>query len=216
MQPQPPLTKERPIIFSGPMVQAILAGRKTQTRRVVKFPSYAPNPDDHNVWWCAGHWQDGDEIIKCPYGQPGDRLYVRETIRRLHWGPYAGKRTCDSFVMIHYLADRFSRMVDYPDEREPRASELKYPKVISARYMPKWASRIMLEITGIRAERIQEITEEDAIAEGAPNHPGQFINGNKDALVRFAYFWNSLNAKPGFGWEQNPWVWVIKFKKICP
>lgn len=183
--------KERPILFSGPMVRAILEGRKTQTRRVKK-----PQPIDLGVIHIVGQ-------IKCPYGQPGDRLWVRETFCP-DW--------CDEVI---YRADdptgRAARDAGYSHE----------PKWKPSIFMPRWASRIDLEVVGIRAERLQEISEDDALAEGCEPGGGA-CSGPMDpveydgytASDEFAALWDSINAKRGHSWESNPWVWVVEFKRV--
>lgn len=195
--------KERPILFSGPMVRAILEGRKTQTRRVVvptmTTPRVAPlhmepwiidgeqETDEHGLPCWAGYHPDYPGEAKwfsCPYGQPGDRLWVRET-----WN----KQMIDGAERVAYRADI------------PNGHSFLYwhPSI----HMPRWASRITLELTGVRVERVQDITSEDARAEGvdAP-----------DVLPRskFATLWDSINAKRGYGWETNCWVWVLEFKRL--
>ena len=178
--------KERPIIFSGPMVRAILDGRKTQTRRVVK-----PQPDevkDPNakvaLITCLRFYQAGKEH-SCPYGAPGDRLWVRETF------------AMESPTCPVYLAD----------QTDKTTVERWKPSI----HMPRWASRLTLEIVSVRVERSQDISEKDAAAEGCEPKPEKdhdifkFTKG-------YETLWKSIN---GFGsWALNPWVWVIEFKKL--
>lgn len=163
---------ERPIIFSTEMVRAILEGRKTQSRRVI-------NP------------QPAEEMIlryrfpKCPYGQVGNRLWVRESF-------YTESGD------IWYKAD---------GQTAPML--IKWRPAI---YIPKWLTRIRLEITEVRVERLQEITAEEAMLEGYP------ITFGKDwvefSVPWFTEIWDSLNAKRGYGWGSNPWVWVISFRRL--
>lgn len=193
-------------------VRAILEGRKTQTRRVIK-PSVngctvgvytAGNPpivaDVVNV----DEDGDPDEDILCPYGKVGDRLWVRET-----WGtgcrphPYLG--WVDG---IEYKADEAyldgieSLPLNVIDDQDlDKYSDGWH----SPMFMPRWASRITLEITDIRVERVQDITEADAIAEGVESF---------NAVASYSYLWNSLNAKRGYPWEKNPRVWVLTFKVV--
>ena len=170
--------KERPILFSGPMVRAILDGRKTMTRRVIKAPRWS-TPDKALV------------DFECPYGWIGDRLWVRETWAKLTpaWS--------ENPVEVRYRADfvpaEFAEMVRWK----------------SSRFMPRWASRITLEITGVRVERVQDITPDDCRAEGMPHD-------NNDAGVRYCFgqLWNTINSARGFGWDVNPWVWVVSFKRL--
>lgn len=163
--------KERPIIFSGEMVRAILAGRKTQTRRVIK-----PQPVI----------QDGVAFFKtgqrCPYGQIGDRMWVREA-----WIRNSG--------VPAYRADDPS----WPGET---------PKWKPSIHMPRWASRITLEIVNVRVERLQDITVGDAWAEGCPNSD---VNVIPDWFIPL---WAGINAARGNGWDDNPWVWAIEFKRV--
>lgn len=150
--------KERPILFAAPMVLALLAGRKTQTRRMVKpqpvwvgEPMNLPDSDQ----WCDGC---NSPIIRCPYGQSGDRLWVRETLAA-----------------------------------------------------PRWASRITLEITGVWVERLAEITEWDAYAEGISKSK----TTDPNPCASYRAMWDSLNCPPGFRWQDNPWVWKICFKVLA-
>lgn len=179
--------RERPILFSGPMVRAILAGTKTQTRRVVKV-----EPGKLDV----------GENPACPYGVPGgSRLWVRET-----W--YDDNATRDAEPIptshddfIHYRADGEAH-----DQFEELDGFLRWRPSI---FMPRWASRITLEVTEVRVERLQEITEADAWAEGIAAHVVRPIHD-------YAALWDSLNAKRGFGWDTNPWVWVVSFRRLTP
>jgi len=187
--------KERPIIFSSEMVRAILNGSKQMTRRVIK-----PQPE-YDQCSLSMRWKElslyGREIIEqCPCGQTGQRLWVRET---------------------------WAYPLDYntPD-LQPNKNEifLKAASDILAQgnkwrpsiFMPRWASRITLEIREVGVERLQEITEEDAKAEGVitPKQRGSW----KSWVWAYKDLWNSLNAKRGYGWFTNPWVWVIEFKVV--
>lgn len=169
--------KEHPILFSGPMVQAILEGRKTQTRRVVK-QDYKPHPG------------------QCTYGEPGDRLWVRENLDMWPGGPcYAVDGAyVDGFHVDWEWFNNFQRSY--------------CPSI----FMPRWASRITLEIVNIRVERLQEINNNDAMSEGAPDL--RTIENNWDMRDCFRELWNSINAKRGYRWDLNPYVWVIEFKVI--
>ncbi len=175
---------ERPILFGAAMVRAILEGRKTQTRRAMK-------PQPAELRDIKG--QD------CPYGRQGERLWVRETF-------------CvdeDDQPVVLY------RATDHESCGQPWRPAI---------FMPRSASRITLEITAVRVERLQDISEEDAKAEGAEFG---FCVGRdfhepcdpEDAVASsykqgFAFLWDSINAKRGLGWEANPWVWVVKFKRL--
>lgn len=200
-------TKERPIIFSGAMVKAILEGRKTMTRRVVKLPRgcswYDELGGEQEGWWVdESHpegWWSVDEL-SCPYGAPGDRLWVRETWATVYCD------VCDGDAETGDVA--FYR-ADYEDD----PSEVKWR---SPYHMPRWASRITLEITGLRIERLNAITPDDAKAEGVEccehfqkakrGHP---LNAH---WVGFAWLWKSINGEQS--WLANPWVWVVEFKVV--
>lgn len=192
--------KERPILFSGPMVRAILAGTKTQTRRVAKLrdPSSTYVTRDDDGWPVtadeAGVWHR--DI--CPYGQPGDRLWVRETWGRRPEGPggiiYRAEWT---------LEDEQLEIRDWPWR----------PSI----HMPRWASRITLEITETRVERLQAISKDDAKAEGIAPFAARYPEGfDRDGYIAgFAQLWDSINCKrPGCTWSDNPWVWALTFRRL--
>lgn len=217
--------KERPILFSGPMVRAILEGRKTQTRRVVKPqpPSKFPFAQDGTLggitafWWTdkdidlddIAWWPgyDDQDAVKCPYGSPGDRLWVRETWCHIgsHTGPHTGVRTIED---VRYKADG--------------DGYVWRPSI----FMPRWASRITLEIVSVRVERLQDISEEDAETEGYERETF-YRELDKLSIARklnrltgvermpaqswFIDLWESINGAGS--WEANPWVWVIEFKR---
>lgn len=166
--------KETGLMFKAPLVRAILSGQKTQTRRILKN-------------------QQSYDIDKCPLGQPGDRIYVRETFGHFERNEDF-KQDCKCF----YRAD--GDCVDLHPWRP-------------AIHMPKWAARIWLEITGVRVERLQEITEADCIAEGATGGHGAIPNYDYSAtpLEHFRHIWESTGAD----WAAKPWVWVIDFKQIA-
>lgn len=196
---------EKPIIFSADMVRAILEGRKTQTRRVVK-----PQPSGGLRWNAVvvnghGGWTDmhGDPR-GCPYGKTDCRLWVRET-----WGYSAALPTS-----AHYTRDD-STWCAYPDMRgykadDPPGNWCWKPSI----HMPRWASRITLQVTDVRVERVQDISEADAMAEGVVAW-----HDTVDGTVyrpEFHLLWDSINATRGFGWSANPWVWVIEFERVQP
>jgi hypothetical protein len=209
---------ERPILFSGPMVRAILDGHKTQTRRVMK-PQPIEGMTYHRV---VGHRvglspdDRQSPYIWCPYGLPGDRLWVRETFF-YEWPedyPPDDMRDC----RIIYRADE----PDYiTDEMREFSSQYRWSPSI---HMPRWASRLTLEITDVRVERVRWISEHDAMEEGVtiPEHKRGTVRlpGGGAPVLRttygseFAELWNSINAKHGYGWSVNPWVWVIEFRKL--
>jgi hypothetical protein len=212
--------KEKPILFSGEMVRAILEGRKSQTRRVVKVRGVS---DDVAMWL---HYMARAVDMECPYGKPGDRLWVRET-----WRTEELESGLDG---VRYAADDFF----LPIENTMAASEAwgdahfnKHGKSYGMAwrpsiYMPRWASRIMLEVVKVRVERVQEITRDDAKAEGVSKiwawnaernakHPEHFRRGVFNPYVaNYSVLWDEINAKRGFGWDVNPWVWVVEFKQV--
>lgn len=206
--------KERGIIFSAPMVQAILEGRKTQTRRLVKpAPAYPDCFDGLRMEYnhdrqCIDIWNPGATLPgnywRCPFGRVGDRLWVRETFSYRDYGTVNEPALSDE---IWYWADG-----------NPSYGNWTRPKPCI--HMPAWASRITLEVMGVRVERLQEISNADALIEG-----GRCMNGDKwrdgvDAhgadWPRYWYrdLWNSIHGEGA--WDENPWVWVIEFKKVNP
>lgn len=221
--------KERPILFSGPMVRAILEGRKTVTRRVMK-----PQPD------FLGSMVDPNTPFKtldaglharitCPYGEPGDRLWVRETWTDVNMcgAPALAYRADEDIRDLMeepgFLDDRGA--FNYDDPRvKPYPFACWYAELDQARWrpsihMPRWASRILLEITSVRVERLQDISEEQAIAEGPPGlafpaPPGSHWvteDGRRRAFMRL---WDDVNGAGA--WDANPWVWVVEFKRVTP
>lgn len=200
--------KERPILFSGPMVRAILEGRKTQTRRVVK-----PQPSGQIANYGHGHWSDpqesGERYIKCPYGVPSDRFWVRETFG-LCTGVYSSRWPAGT---VAYRADHGVTHA---------GSEYDLMRWRPSIHMPRALSRIELEITGVRVERLQVISEADAIAEGLKNsiHEHGTYWGIEhadvwelDPRLTFKRLWDSINGERA-SWASNPWVWAIEFKRI--
>ena len=219
--------RARPIIFSAAMVREILAGRKTQTRRVIK-PQRTSGPAQ--IEDLVGTPDAIAAFIrhKCPYGQPGDRLWVRET-----WRPAWFASNHLSGPAVRYRAD--NRILGRLESPSNGIEEKGWKPSI---FMPKWASRITLEVTDVRVERLLEMTEDDAIAEGVPKEdvcpggdsenfhpPGAygyvsgvhpFPKGEIYPKARGAFheLWDSINAKRGFGWDKNPWVWTVKFQRL--
>lgn len=201
--------KERPILFSGPMVRAIREGRNTQTRRIIK-----PQPafEFHGVPFLKVHGiGEKPNAIKCPYGQPGDRLWVRET-----WGLMCYHDPTDwmreSIVGIPESELRERYLVEHAANWNlPSESAYWRPSI----HMPRWASRIMLEIVSVRAERLRDISKEDAKAKGViesyrPSIDPMGLANNY--TVEFFKLWESING-PG-SWDLNPWVWVVEFKEV--
>jgi hypothetical protein len=215
--------RERPILFSGEMVRAILDGRKTQTRRVMKRQPPA---------WVSDIIANGDRFVSaysnrsaikpfeysahCPYGQPGDRLWVRESWRR-SFGTGSDE--------VFYAAD----VSDYD-----RAEKGPWKPSI---HMPRAVSRLTIEITGVYVQRIQDLTEGDAEREGVEHPPERWPSFGmaggtatearaQDAWLakygrdwhrrKYRELWDSLNAKRGYGWDVNPWVWALMFRRVEP
>lgn len=210
---------DRPILFSAPMVRALLAGTKTQTRRALRLrpPANAVqvstwhNPDPRPMFYAwtrdgapvADHPTAGAEIsdwppAPCPYGMPGDRLWVRET----HMD----------------LGGCFLYRADHGAETE-RALVAPGQRWRPAIHMTRAASRITLEVTGVRAERLQDISQADAMAEGAPPaHPSIDKVSREFGYADFprswyAQLWDQINGAGA--WDENPWVWVVSFKRAA-
>lgn len=216
------MVKARPILMSGPMVRACLKGTKTMTRRTIKeardigarCTDEVRSFGDGSYYICA---HDGTHMIgefRCPYGQPGDLLWVRET-----WGtatrpcPFQGWRdgielradaNCDASILPLYEAEP-------PEGVEMPAHTGRWRPSI---HMPRWASRLTLRVTDVRVQRLQDISEADAEAEGvwsvfdqdAARTPGT-------ALGCFPHLWDSINGKRA-PWDSNPWVWAVRFDPI--
>jgi hypothetical protein len=232
--------KERPVLFSGPMVRAILDGRKTQTRRVVK--------DARGAFWDHAGWRpivEGGQFVRwddvddaheaavhgaprpdCPYGMPGDRLWVRETWqmfdphpdgdlaavgaerlargRRAPWDGVTGGRPIEWTTA--YQADG---EVEHPTDGPARWR----PSI----HMPRWASRLLLDVTDVRVQRLHGIDEGDAIAEGVDavtlaDVPRQGTLCRRDD---FGHLWDLINGKRA-PWASNPWVWAVTFRRVQP
>ena len=221
---------KRPILFSTPMVQALLDGRKTQTRRIATHPLIFGNPRVEQIVLDGGDWWTGIDggggfSIKCPYGKVGDLLYVRE---RFCWKWIEAK---SSFEGFYYYAD--GQEVFHVDgfDKSPWKPSI---------HMPRAASRLTLEITDIRVERLQDISDDDAFSEGLEYHKsGDSMEGDlayyfkdylckgieadddgekiiynntfsDDPIASYKTLWESINGKDS--WAANPWVWVVEFK----
>lgn len=199
----------KPILFSTPMVQAILEGRKSQTRRILKldfldgfnpeWSGYSPIIEYGKIFLEGSNHRDATKQIKLPYGNIGSILWVRETWNLVYRGAPGDK----SDMYYIYAAD----MSDYKDR-------YWYPSI----HMPKEACRLFLKITDLRAQRLQDIAEDDARAEGANWSDGKNVGWeekmHRSAIDRFASIWDSINAKRGYGWEVNPWVLAITFERV--
>jgi len=215
--------KERPILFSGAMVRAILSGGKTQTRRVVKpLPEFCGGQGDQQDVRCWG-WMNEDRAgpnflsvvdSRCPYGQPGDRLWVREThFEALKW----------RYTPLFAAASDFIYRADY-EYREELRSVIGCHHWKPSIFMKREASRISLEIVSVRVERLQDISEADAVAEGIDAFQrGEEPKVYRDYLQRTEHFglsavgsyrtlWESINGAGS--WSANPWVWVVEFKRL--
>jgi hypothetical protein len=218
---------ERPIILSAPMVRAILAGAKTQTRR---FVNPQPISDPHYVGGAyierrPGRTDGGKnrtgvaEPIErlgefCPYGQPGDRLWSREKFRfaydgaaDLHYIEYA-----DGERLLTPDSDTVAAMLERADWR-PRSKTVDDDQHVTPRWypsihMPRGASRITLEVTAVRVERLHCISEDDAFAEGCP------LPNDMDPICWYRNLWEQINGAGS--WAANPWVWVVEFKRVQP
>lgn len=212
--------KSTGLLFKGPMVRAILDGRKTQTRRIVKPqpPSAATHAGvflggNHDGQWS---WMDGDPRdfetwgmvdapdFRCPYGVPGDEIWVRETWRarekydrKPNAGPNPGSKIC-------YEADApFEEGLDVGRKR-------------SALFLPRWATRIVRTLTDVRIERVQGISAEDALAEGVDGVTiegrAYTIGAKSDLILGYQQLWDSINLARGFGWDSNPFVYVLEWR----
>jgi len=193
---------ERPILFSGPMVRAILDGTKTQTRRVLKKQplDVIPCLDD----WVGEKWaalltrdpEPHGTLFRCRYGVPGDRLWVRETFATNTLGCPNG---------LTYRADHLDMRGDGP------ANPIKWHPSI---HMPRWASRITLEIVSVRVERVQDISTADIITEGLSTTLREY-DAECHLREQFETLWDSINGdKSGRSWADNPWVWCIEFRRL--
>jgi len=211
--------KERPIIFSAPMVRAILAGAKTQTRRVVKPAGWDPASAEYGKARIGVHpnapkmglqayfhhlESDTWHGVGCPYGKHGDRLWVREA-----WDFIAeGDPGTPSCAGIRYWADAGYQLRTPPSTYNP----LLYRewRVRPPIHMPRWASRITLEVTGVRVERLQKISEADAIAEGVT--AGKYRGLERAVARTYSDLWEQMHGPNS--WAANPWVWVVEFKRL--
>jgi hypothetical protein len=227
--------KERPILFNGEMIRALLDGRKTETRRIIK-----PQPTGASHWWQSfalvadrdvGFYPDNYEAeparLSCPLGVTGDLLWVRETfvlentddvpdgvphkIEPGEWG---------TEVYPHYRATEPEPHIVPPGLEDPYDDRTRWTPSI---FMPRWASRIMLEITSVRVERLQEIDQAGARAEGT--EPVMCDTGGFEPwgapcpdepnwAYGFRQSWDALYAKRGLGWDENPWIWAIAFQRL--
>lgn len=221
--------KERPILFSALMVRAILDGRKTQTRRVVKpQPSWELLQEYATIRATRGSTRTNAQMLAdcmpCPFGVPGDRLWVRETFAEGF--TYGGGNK-----VVWYRADQQARFAERIEAVCDYASVPENVRWRPSIYMPRWASRITLEIKDVRVQRLQEISEADAIAEGIDpqrcQHCGytwgdcrqhmdhRLCVGREPESAAAAYktLWSQIHG-PG-SWHANPWVWAITFRRVA-
>ena len=239
--------KERPILFSGPMVRAILEGRKTVTRRAIK-----PQPfidASGNFCWNGSNYGQNErgprssalaspipcsktKRVACPYGRPGDRLWVRETWSDVNMcgAPALAYRADDDvrdLMSVELFLDEDGAF-NYQDARWKKYpfcdwyADLHLARWRPSIHMPRWASRILLEITAVRVERLQDISGDQAEAEGFDSAMcRQFLETSpsrhecKEAVIHgFAGLWASINGDES--WNANPWLWVVEFKRVMP
>ncbi len=205
--------KERPIIFSSDMVKAILEGKKTQTRRVMKpQPVFKDKQVELDTVVSFTYQWKGNAKFYCPYGKVGDRLWVRERLHRhIIISADKLKQRYNPEHGITYSVDGVEMLVG--ERGFPVGWTFGKKRVISSIHMPRWASRITLEITDIRVERLQEIRQEGAFIEGVERMPNFKKKYGMNCRGAFIDLWNSL-AKKGFMWNDDPWVWVISFRRL--
>ncbi len=236
--------KERPILFKGEMVRAILEGRKTQTRRLAKYAHFvgrkAAKPENQ-IYDFEAFVRFNPAYLPpaayefCPYGQPGDRLWVRETFGVVQLFRDFESGIIDDAQDLGEIPKEDPRRHEWGEFGIPYSATYKgddeerefawHPSI----HMPRWASRLNLDVLDVRAERLQDISEEDAIAEGIQKvwsddqgeTPGRYLyfseadakgTGHATAREAFRILWESING-PG-SWDANPWVWVVEFRRL--
>jgi hypothetical protein len=224
---------EHGMLYSEPMVVALLGGTKTQTRRAMK---HQPHEDWHPAGYVELHgfdkdgeltdkvigWgacnEDGDQGFKCPYGQPGERIWVRETfIAYGRWVTrFSEKKHRDEWHFIDMTLEcdrRYQYAADKPDVplAKGRGGALPGWYTRPAIFMPRAASRILLGIVSVRVERLQDISDPDSLAEGCSTKDMQ--RGDRLAIV-YARLWESINGTGS--WAVNPWVWCVEFSRVTP
>lgn len=202
--------RERGILFSGSMVRALMANEKTQTRRVIQ-----PQPMQ------GASWDDAAKLFvlqgsalgvlrNCPYGSLGDLLYVRESVAIRNQGSYDDAKKPDEhghrqgWYDLLYKAD---------DPFRTTTADIRGYTYRPSIFMPKWCTRIWLKITGLGVQRLQDISRGDAVAEGVSDT--QLYTAHATGLwEEFQVLWDTLNAPRGYGWDVNPWVWVVTFQRV--
>jgi hypothetical protein len=220
--------KERPILFSGPMVRALLDGSKTQTRRIVKGMAL----DWLQPGMFTPEYVASSSNLLSPFGFAGDRLWVRETWAIECLGRIGTPGGYDCSYELRYRADGAAREFDCPPGTDDSAYLRAYDRMRGdwwpSIHMPRWASRITLEVAHVSVERLQDISYEDALAEGVSDFAATFADEEKNAIGetpeqtarrlewpqrQYRSLWDGLNAARGYGWNANPWVWVVDFKR---
>ncbi|MEE5126126.1 hypothetical protein V2J80_13555 [Pseudomonas alliivorans] len=218
--------KERPMLFSAPMVRVILSGQKTVTRRALKVQPRI----DASGNFCVGGANYGQDIYgkpvtkhfvrsDCPYGQPGDRLWVREAWQADAQVDSVAPRDLSQGEPILYPADGASRQTG--------CSMITPGKTRPSIHMPRWVSRILLEITDVRVERLQAISEQQTLAEGIIPHvrggwhwhlhdPSNVDDWHQFGFKSPVFAFQDLWISTGGDWDANPWVWVVEFKRVTP
>jgi hypothetical protein len=187
---------DRPILFSGPMIRALMAGTKTQTRRVAKCDGN-PFPSASGAWVAMNAAKGEITEMRCPYGEPGDRLWVRETHRKII-GQSGG------WIETDYRATykHGERMGDHIGVKAKWTPSI---------FMTRAASRITLKITDVRLEGLNDISPEDAVAEGWPGPDEANTIRNAYPIAWYSHLWDKINGKRA-PWDSNPWVWVVCFE----
>lgn len=201
--------KERPILFSAPMVQALLDGSKTQTRRVVKLRNgqYLPPNAHADKPGMAQFLRNG------PYGIPGDQLWVRETWSlEMLWGTAGDGNIARGYEVRYRAGGEYGFTYEGPDsETDPflRYYDTQKGNWRSSIHMPRWASRISLDITSVRVERLHDISPDDCIAEGVWPAKDRTLGQGDRAIQAYKATWENIHGP--HSWQENPWVWVLTF-----
>jgi len=206
--------RERGIIFNAEMVRAVLEGRKTQTRRIMKVQPVSPELELSRIIESTRRTEDGkffwrepgsfvnnrrSVLFSCPFGEVGDRLWVRET-----WAEAGG-----SAPELQLYRANYPTHVPSKYENVPPAESIRWRPSI---HMPRWASRIKLEITGVRVERLTALSDDDARNEGCPAQLPHNPEDEHQARTWFRGLWSEMYGEES--WQANPWVWVIEFRKL--
>lgn len=247
-----PAATERPILFTAPLVRAILAGDKTQTRRVIN--PQPPTCEGETLPFDPPRWQtpavvgadgelgpapedefgiscvDGEWGRRCPYGAPGDRLWVREAFRLpALFDDYSPSEVGEQSLKAGHDSEWCPLLYEASGDTAGSQEELEHFEVPTegwgrlrpSIHMPRWASRIELEVVDVRVQRVRETSHADARAEGVEHALGDHVDLVPDYTGSvhqhgFAQLWNRINASRGYGWDANPWVWVVEFHRVTP